>query len=259
MRDFFLYFFSEWWGILVSVILGAALLILISSLFYKNFFKRLYDIIFSVIALAALSPILIVLTVAGAFAFNGKPFFTQYRPGKNGKIFRLIKFRTMTDAKDEKGEILSDDKRLTKYGKFLRSTSLDELLELINIFVGNMSFVGPRPQLVKDMVFMDENQMKRHSVRQGLTGLAQVSGRNNISWEKKFEYDLEYIKHITLWGDIKILFKTVFKVFARKDISAEGMETAEDLGDYLLKNGKITQEEYDSKILQARELLRSVK
>lgn len=242
----------------MTVAFGAALLLILSSLFYKRFFKRFYDIVLSVVGMVVLSPFLIILTVTGTLAFKGKPFFIQCRPGRNGKIFRLIKFRTMTEERNEKGEFLSDDRRLTKYGKFLRSTSLDELPELLNILVGDMSFVGPRPQLVKDMVFMDERQIKRHSVRQGLTGLAQVSGRNMISWEKKFEYDLEYIKHITLWGDIKILFKTVFKVFARKDISAEGMETAEDLGDYLLKNGKITQEEYDERMAEATSLIKNI-
>lgn len=219
---------------------------------YVKFFKRFFDIVLSFAAIVVLSPVLLLLTVVGAFAMKGNPFFTQLRPGHIDKrtgqerIFKLVKFRTMTCEKDADGKLLPDDKRLTAYGKMLRSTSLDELPELVNILVGDMTIVGPRPQLVRDMVFMTAEERKRHSVRQGLTGLAQVSGRNNMSWEKKFEYDLEYIENITFWGDIKILFKTVAKVFARDGIATDGMETAEDLGDYLLRVGRVTPEEYKS-------------
>jgi hypothetical protein len=158
-------------------------------------------------------------------------------------------------ATDENGNLLPDEVRLTGYGKALRSTSLDELPELINIFIGNMSIVGPRPQLVRDMVFMTAEQRRRHSVTPGLTGLAQCSGRNNMSWEKKFEYDLKYIEKITLLGDIRILFKTVFKVFKRDGITEEGMATAADLGDYLLTQGTVSQPEYDQKQQEAKELV----
>ena len=154
----------------------------------------------------------------------------------------------MTDEKDENGKLLPDEVRLTKFGKFLRSTSLDELPELINIIKGDMSIVGPRPQLVRDMLFMTDEQRKRHTVRQGLTGLAQVSGRNNISWEEKLNYDLQYIENITFIGDIKIIFKTVLKVLKKEDINTEGMGTAEDLCDYLLRTKKITEEEYKEKL-----------
>ena len=190
---------------------------------------------------------------------RGNPFFTQLRPGKkdkNGteKIFRLIKFRTMSNKKDADGNLLPDAQRLNKYGKFLRSTSLDELGELINILKGDMSIVGPRPQLVRDMVFMTEEQRLRHKVRPGLTGLAQVNGRNAIAWEDKFKYDLQYIKRITLFRDIKILFQTVFKVLKHSDVVREGTVSDMDYGDYLLQELAITQEEYNEKQEEAREV-----
>ena len=228
---------------------------------YAKFFKRVIDFTLSLMALLVLSPVLLVLAIIGAIAMKGNPFFTQLRPGKIDKktgeerIFKLVKFRTMSNAKDKDGNLLPDDVRLNKYGRFLRSTSLDELPELWNILKGDMSIVGPRPQLVRDMVFMTSEERKRHTVRQGLTGLAQVNGRNNMSWEKKFEYDLQYIENITFWGDIKILFKTVFKVFARDGISTDGMATAEDLGDYLLNKGVIDQLEYDQKQNNALKLV----
>ena len=174
---------------------------------YAKCFKRVIDFTASLFALLVLSPVLLVLMLLGWINMKGNPFFTQPRPGKDEKIFKLVKFRSMTCETDENGNLLPDDVRLTKYGKLLRSTSLDELPELINILKGDMSIVGPRPQLVRDMVFMNETQRRRHSVRPGLTGLAQVSGRNNITWEQKFEYDLAYIDGgITLWNDIKIIF-----------------------------------------------------
>lgn len=222
---------------------------------YSKCFKRVIDFVLSLLALLVLSPILLILVVVGAVSMKGNPFFTQMRPGKDEKIFKLIKFRSMTCQTDADGKLLPDEKRLTKYGKFLRATSLDELPELINILKGDMSIVGPRPQLVRDMVFMTPQQRKRHSVRQGLTGLAQCSGRNNMSWEQKFEYDLRYIEKITFLGDLKILFKTVGKVLKRDGITEEGMATAEDLGDYLLHKGEVTQAEYDQKQKEAKELL----
>lgn len=230
--------------------------ITVSDGIYAKYIKRAMDCFLSFCAIVVLSPIMIVLTVVGAIAMKGNPFFTQLRPGKNEKIFKLIKFRTMTCEKDKNGNLLPDDKRLTKYGKFLRSTSLDELPELINILKGDMSVIGPRPQLVRDMVFMTERQRMRHKVRPGLSGLAQISGRNAINWENKLEYDTEYIQNITFLGDWKIIFLTIKKVFERADISTEGMETAEDLGDYLLEKGVVDKESYDEKQADALELLR---
>ena len=229
--------------------------ITVSDGIYAKYIKRAMDFFLSLCAIVVLSPIMIALTVAGAIAMKGNPFFTQLRPGKNEKIFKLIKFRTMTCEKDKNGNLLPDDKRLTKYGKFLRSTSLDELPELFNILIGDMSVIGPRPQLVRDMVFMTERQRMRHKVRPGLSGLAQISGRNAINWENKLEYDTEYIQNITFLGDWKIIFLTVLKVFKQEDISADGMETAEDFGDYLLEKGAIDKESYDEKQANARQLL----
>lgn len=222
---------------------------------YKGFIKRFADFLMSLCAIFVLWPFLLVFAIIGAVAMKGNPFFLQKRPGLNEKVFSLVKFRTMTCEKDKYGNLLPDDKRLTAYGKFLRSTSIDELPELFNILVGDMSFVGPRPQLVRDMVFMTEKQRKRHSVRPGLSGLAQVNGRNAIAWETKLDYDLKYIENITLLGDVKILFKTVEKVFAREDISEEGMATAEDLGDYLLRTGAVSREEYEQLMLKAQKIL----
>lgn len=223
---------------------------------YAKCFKRVIDFTLSLLALLVLSPVLLILIILGAVKMKGNPFFTQPRPGKEERIFRLIKFRSMTCETDEKGNLLPDEQRLTKYGKLLRSTSLDELPELINILKGDMSIVGPRPQLVRDMVFMSPEQRRRHSVRPGLTGLAQVSGRNNITWEQKFEYDLTYIDTgITLAGDIKIIFMTVGKVFKREDTVREGTESDVDFGDWLLQKGKLTQEAYDNGQKEAKELL----
>lgn len=252
----------ERWQILLICILAALTWILLSFVLYKQIFKRFYDFALSLIAIVVLSPLLLILTVVGAIAMKGNPFFTQLRPGKINKktgkerIFRLIKFRTMSNAKDKDGNLLPDEKRLNGYGKFLRSTSLDELGELFNILKGNMSIVGPRPQLVRDMVFMTDEQRTRHSVRPGLTGLAQVSGRNNISWEQKFEYDLRYIKKITLWGDIKIILQTAFKVFKRSDVVREGTVSDIDYGDWLLQELAITEAEYNEKREEALELTR---
>ena len=223
---------------------------------YQKIFKRFFDVTLSLGALWALSPVLIALIIIGWIKMKGNPFFTQPRPGKDEKIFKLIKFRSMTCETDENGNLLPDEVRLTKYGKLLRSTSLDELPELINILTGDMSIVGPRPQLVRDMVFMNENQRRRHSVRPGLTGLAQVSGRNNITWEQKFEYDLTYIDSgITLWKDIKIILMTVGKVFKREDTVREGTVSDLDFGDWLMEKGELTQEAYDAGQKEAKELL----
>lgn len=229
---------------------------------YKNHIKRPLDFVLSLAALVILSPLLLLLIVIGAIAMRGNPFFTQLRPGKidpatqQETIFRLIKFRTMDNRRDENGRLLPDDVRLNAYGRFLRSTSLDELPELINILIGDMSIVGPRPQLVRDMVFMTPEQRRRHTVRQGLTGLAQVNGRNNVTWEQKFAYDLQYIDNITFWGDVKILFKTVVNVFRRDGITEEGMATAMDLGDYLLQKGDVQPLYYEEKQCEAKELVK---
>lgn len=195
---------------------------------YANFFKRVLDFILSLCAILVLSPVLLILTVVGAVKMKGNPFFTQLRPGKNEKIFKLIKFRTMTCETDENGNLLPDEVRLTKYGKMLRSTSLDELPELINILCGDMAIVGPRPLLVQYLPLYSEEQRKRHSVRPGLTGLAQVNGRNSISWTERFKYDVAYVENISLWNDVKILFATVKKVLIRDGISSETSETMED-------------------------------
>lgn len=229
---------------------------------YAKFFKRLIDFIMSVTALIVLSPVLLILTVVGAIAMKGNPFFLQPRPGKKGKdgkekIFKLIKFRTMSNAKDKDGNLLPDVQRLGKYGAWLRSTSLDELPELANIAVGHLGICGPRPFLVRDCVFMTEEQRRRHDVRPGLTGLAQVNGRNSITWEQKIEYDLQYIDSgITFIGDMKIIFQTVGKVLKRSDTVREGTVSDMDFGDWLKMEGKVDQETYDAKQAEAREMLR---
>ncbi len=224
---------------------------------YEKFWKRFFDFSLSLLALIILSPALLTLTVLGWIKMKGNPFFTQQRPGKDEKIFKLIKFRSMTCEKDKDGNLLPDEQRLTKYGKLLRSTSLDELPELINILKGDMSIIGPRPQLVRDMVFMTPEQRVRHSIRPGLTGLAQVNGRNNITWEEKFEFDLQYINSgITLWHDLKILLMTVGKVFRREDTVREGTVSDLDFGDWLIEEGKVDRETYAAKQAEAKELLR---
>jgi lipopolysaccharide/colanic/teichoic acid biosynthesis glycosyltransferase len=224
---------------------------------YANHLKRFFDFCCAALAIVCLSPLLVALTLLGAVKMKGNPFFTQPRPGLNEKIFRLVKFRTMTNEKDASGNLLPDDKRLNAYGKFLRSTSLDELPELFNILKGDMAVIGPRPQLVRDMVFMTPEQRKRHTVRQGLSGLAQINGRNAVTWEAKIGYDLEYIRKITLWGDIRIILATLGKVFKRDGITEEGCDTATDLGDYLLETGKITREQYDRGQAEAKQLIAS--
>ncbi len=223
---------------------------------YQRFFKRLLDITLALVALVVLSPVLLVLTLVGVVAMRGNPFFTQERPGKDERIFKLVKFRSMDNAKDAHGNLLPDDQRLKKYGRVLRATSLDELPELWNILKGDMSLVGPRPQLVRDMTFMTPQQRRRHSIRPGLTGLAQVNGRNNITWEQKFIYDLQYIDHgITLWSDAGIVLKTIGKVLSRSDITREGTASDLDFGDWLLQQGRITEKEYIQKQEAAEMLL----
>lgn len=195
---------------------------------YKNFIKRILDIILSFLALVILSPLLILTAFLIRIKLGTPVFFKQLRPGKNEKIFGILKFRTMTDAKDENGNLLPDEIRLTRFGQFLRSTSIDELPELLNILNGDMSIVGPRPLLVQYLERYNEEQKHRHDVKPGLTGLAQVNGRNGITWEEKFHYDLEYVKNITFYGDCKIIFQTVMKVFGREGISSAISVTMEE-------------------------------
>ena len=195
---------------------------------YARYIKRLLDFVLSLIALIILSPILILFSIIGAIKMGGNPFFTQDRPGKDGKVFKLIKFRTMTNKKDKDGNLLPDDQRLTAYGKFLRSTSIDELLELINILKGDMSIIGPRPLLVKYLPLYNDYQKHRHDVRPGLTGCAQVNGRNSISWEERFHLDVQYVQNITFMGDVKIIWDTVYKVLKRDGISSNTSVTMEE-------------------------------
>lgn len=195
---------------------------------YAKYFKRMLDFTLSLGAIIVLSPILLVLTIVGAVAMGGNPVFTQERPGKNEKIFKLVKFRTMNNKKDKKGDLLPDEKRLTSYGKLLRSTSLDELPELFNILKGDMSIIGPRPLLVRYLPRYNKEQHRRHEVRPGLTGLAQVKGRNALTWEDKFKYDVKYVDNVTFVNDINIIFDTIKIVLRRDGISSETCATMEE-------------------------------
>ena len=228
---------------------------------YADVFKRVIDFCLSLLALIVLSPFFLILVLAGTIAMRGNPFFVQPRPGRKGTdgkeiIFYLIKFRTMDNKTDAQGRMLPDEKRLNAYGRFLRTTSADELPSLVNILIGDMAIVGPRPQLVRDMVFMTEEQRRRHTVRPGLTGLAQVNGRNSISWEEKFDYDLMYIdRGITLRGDACIILKTVGKVLSRRDIVRDGTASDMDYGDWLVSEGKLDRTEYAEGQKKAKDLL----
>ena len=195
---------------------------------YACCFKRLIDFVLSLCAFIVLSPLLLILIILGTIFMGGNPFFFQERPGKDEKIFKLIKFRTMNNKKDSNGQLLPDDKRLTGYGKFLRASSLDELPELINILKGDMAIIGPRPLLVRYLERYNEEQHHRHDVRPGLTGYAQAHGRNNISWEDKFAMDVWYTKNVTLVNDIKIILDTIKVVFKREGISSETSVTMEE-------------------------------
>lgn len=227
--------------------------------FYEKSIKRIFDIVCSMLALLCFGWLYIIVATLVRVKLGSPVLFTQMRPGlidpKTGKetIFKLYKFRSMTDERDDNGKLLPDEIRLTAFGKKLRNTSLDELPEVFNILKGDMSIVGPRPQLVKDMVFMTEEQRKRHRVRPGLSGLAQINGRNAIDWEDKLNWDLKYIEKITFLGDMKIIFQTVIKAFVKKEgITEENMATAEDFGDYLLSREKINQEIYEGKQEEAK-------
>ncbi|ARD67586.1 sugar transferase [Eubacterium limosum] len=221
---------------------------------YQKYVKRILDITLSCASIIVLSPVMGVTAILVKQKLGSPVIFKQKRPGKDEKIFTMYKFRTMTDERDEKGELLPDSIRLTKFGKMLRSTSLDELPELFNIFKGDMSIVGPRPQLIKDLVFMTPEQRKRQTVLPGLTGWAQINGRNDVTWEDKFKYDLEYLKNISFLKDYKIIVKTITKVFVREGINAKGMDTAEDLGDYLLKQKMISLNQYNMLTKKAERL-----
>lgn len=194
---------------------------------YSNFLKRFFDSILSFLGLLLLSPVFLLVTLGLFFANNGKPFFIQERPGKDGVIFKIIKFKTMNDRKDAEGNLLSDAERLTAIGKLVRKTSLDEVPQLINVLKGDMSLIGPRPLLVQYLPLYNEEQKKRHKVRPGITGWAQVNGRNAISWQQKFDYDVWYVANISLKLDILILFKTIQKVFKGEGISGDAVATAE--------------------------------
>ena len=226
---------------------------------YERYIKRLLDIICALAALIVFGWLYIIVAVLVRVKLGSPVLFTQPRPGKDEKIFKLYKFRTMTDARDENGKLLPDDVRLTKFGKALRSTSLDELPEAFNILKGDMSVIGPRPQLVRDMVFMTPEQRLRHTVRPGLSGLAQTRGRNALSWDGKLETDLEYIQHVTFLGDLKIIFDTVKQVFFRQkgleNSDVDEVEITDDFGDYLLKAGRVSKEEYDERQVEAKTLL----
>lgn len=200
---------------------------------YIKFIKRILDFIFSLSALLVFSPVILIMIMIGAVVMKGNPFFVQPRPGRKEKVFKLIKFRTMTCEKDEKGNLLPDEKRLVPYGKFLRASSLDELPELINILKGDMSIIGPRPLLVKYLPYYSEEQKHRHDVRPGLTGYAQANGRNLLSWEERFQLDLYYVNNVSILLDIKILLKTVAAVFKREGISSETSVTMEDFAEYV--------------------------
>lgn len=230
--------------------------------FYERFVKRAIDVACATAAIVVFSPLYLGVAALVKLKLGSPVLFTQDRPGlvgEDGKetIFKMYKFRTMTDERDENGELLPDDVRLTKFGAWLRNTSLDELPEAFNILNGTMSVIGPRPQLVRDMTFMTREQRMRHTAKPGLSGLAQVNGRNAILWEDKLDWDLKYIKKVSFLEDVLIIFRTVEKVFVKQEgITADDMATAEDFGDYLLRTGKVDEAEYREKQKRAREILR---
>lgn len=218
---------------------------------YRHVFKRLLDIILSLLAIVILSPVFLVLAVSVRVKLGSPVMFKQRRPGRKDntgqeQFFTLCKFRSMTDKRDPSGVLLPDSERMTRFGRVLRSTSLDELPELWNILKGDMSIIGPRPQLVKDLVFMSDEVRKRHDVRPGLTGLAQAKGRNGLNWDERFAYDLEYVDKCGFLFDVKIIFMTIASVLKREGISEEGMDTSTDYGDWLLREGKITKKTYSA-------------
>lgn len=226
---------------------------------YEKYLKRVFDICCALAAIIVFSWLYIIIAVLVRIKLGSPVLFTQSRPGKDEKIFKMYKFRSMTDARDADGNLLPDDIRLTKFGKALRATSLDELPEAFNILKGDMSVIGPRPQLVRDMTFMTSEQRMRHCVRPGLSGLAQTRGRNAISWDAKLATDMEYIQKVTFLGDVKIIIDTVKQVFfkqkGQEDQTVDEIGITDDFGDYLLRTGRVSQEEYDRKQEEARALL----
>ena len=223
---------------------------------YEKYIKRPQDFLCALAALVVLSPMMLIIALLVRIKLGSPVLFTQDRPGKDGKIFKLYKFRSMTDERGPDGELLPDHHRLPAFGAFLRSTSLDELPEVFCILKGDMSVVGPRPQLVRDMVFMSDEQRMRHTAKPGLTGLAQVMGRNAITWEEKLDWDLKYIERVTFWGDLKLVLATVKTAFIKAEGITDGENaTALDYGDVLLKAGKVSQNEYDQKQSEAKRIL----
>lgn len=229
--------------------------------FYEKYVKRAIDVACASVAIICFSPLYIVIAILVRFKLGSPVLFTQDRPGligEDGKetVFKMYKFRTMTDERDVEGNLLPDEKRLTKFGAWLRSTSLDELPEAFCILNGTMSLIGPRPQLVRDMVFMSKEQRRRHTAKPGLSGLAQVNGRNAITWEEKIEWDLKYIENMSLFEDIRLILKTVKTAFIKQEGITDGnMVTAEDYGDYLLKTSRVSLEEYQEKKKIATKIL----
>lgn len=227
--------------------------------FYAEHIKRALDILCALAAMIVFGWLYVILALLVRVKLGSPVIFKQRRPGKDERIFCLYKFRTMTDARDENGKLLPNEDRMTEFGRLLRNTSLDELPEAWNILKGDMSVVGLRPQLVQDMLFMTPEQRRRHEVRPGLTGLAQVSGRNALAWERKLEKDLEYIQHISFLLDVKIVFRTVKQIFFHEkgleDCVVDEVAITDDLGDYLLLNGLVDQAEYDRKQAEASSLL----
>lgn len=226
---------------------------------YATYIKRSLDIVCAILALTVFWWLYLIVAILIRIKLGSPILFEQKRPGKDGKIFTLYKFRSMTDEIDSSGNLMPDGARLTKFGKWLRNTSLDELPEVFNILKGDMSVIGPRPQLVRDMVFMTEEQRRRHLIRPGLSGLAQVNGRNSISWEKKINYDLQYLKKITFCGDLKIIIQTVRKAFIKQEgVTENDMPTSENLGDYLLRTGQIEKDKYKLLQIKAKKMLKEV-
>lgn len=234
--------------------------------FYEKYIKRIIDIICSGATILVFFWLYAIIALLVRIKLGSPVIFTQYRPGvidfKTGKekIFKMYKFRTMTDERDKEGNLLPDEERLTKFGAWLRATSLDELPEIFCILNGTMTLIGPRPQLIRDMVFMTEKQRMRHTAKPGLSGLAQVNGRNAITWDKKIQYDLEYIEHISFIGDLKILFKTIEKAFIKREgITEKDNVTATDYGDYLLQTKRINKDVYHKKQNEAKEIIKGLR
>ena len=203
---------------------------------YKSIIKPVFDLAFSAIGFLLLLPIFILVTILLSFANDGKPFFFQLRPGLKGKIFKIIKFKTMNDKKDANGFLLSDDERLTTIGKFVRKTSLDEIPQLLNVIIGDMSLIGPRPLIVSYLAIYNDSEKKRHEVKSGITGLTAVNGRNNISWYDKMKYDIEYSKNISFALDLKIFFKTILKIIQSDGVNKEGFVTSDTFEDFCKLN-----------------------